>query len=167
MCGLLAGGRAICYNNFFGKEGAAVKIGRESVWTPGDYRLLETERRLGRGQMCKISPRESPNTCLSLRATTGKLMLATITSSCRSVRQPCRFVGQHTGAHTLLLSSLSLRATTPRFSVQPTPRYSWRFFLACFAKGGRLLPCATTLSLRVTMRSSMDEVPLPIRLEVR
>ena len=83
-----------------------------------------------------MSPRESPNTCLSLRATTMSLRTAT-----REL--------------ILMLSSLLLRATT---SVRPTPG---RFFFCLFFQGG-WLPCATTLSLRVTMRSNTNEVPLPM-----
>ena len=103
-----------------------------------------------RGQM---SPRESPNTCFSLRATTRELMLATTTSL--SLRATTLLLRTTTRELILMLSSVSLRATTP---VRPTPG---GFFFCLFCQGG-LLTCATALSLRVTMRSNKDEVPLPM-----
>ena len=103
-----------------------------------------------RGQ---ISPSESPNTCLSLRAAIWELMLAATASS--SLRATTLSLRTTTRELILMLSSLSLRVTT---SVRPTPG---GFFFCLFCQGG-LLPCVTTLSLRVTMRSNKDEVPLPM-----
>jgi hypothetical protein len=52
----------------------------------------------------------------------------------------------------------TLELVAPRDNLGST--YSRRVLFWPFFQGG-LLPCATTLSLRVTMRSNKDEVPLP------
>jgi hypothetical protein len=82
-----------------------VTIGRKTDVTP----MTETCRD-------QMSPRESPNTCFSLRATTRELMLATTTSL--SLRATTLLLRTTTRELILMLSSVSLRATTP---VRPTP----------------------------------------------
>ena len=117
------------------------------------------------------TPCETLTTCLSLRATTGELMLAATKSL--SLRATTLWLRTTTRELILLFSSLSLRATTLSLRattrelillfrllgpVRPTPGG----FLFCLLCPGGLLPCATTLSLRVTMRSSKGALPLPM-----
>ena len=93
-------------------------------------------------------PRESPNTWSQrelLLTTTKNLSLRATTLSLRTTTRKL----------ILIFSSLLLRATT---SVRPTPG---GLFFCLFCQGG-LLHCATTLSLRLTMRSNKDDVPLPM-----
>ena len=74
-------------------------IGRETDGTP----MTETCRD-------QMSPRESLITCLSLRATTKELMLATTTSLL--LRATLLSLRTTTRELLLMLSGLSLRATT-------------------------------------------------------
>ncbi len=70
------------------------------------------------------------------------------------MRQPCRFVRRHTGA-----DSAVFELVAPCDSHGST-YYGKVLFLPVLPGG--LLPCATTSSLCVTLRSNMDEVPFPM-----
>ena len=100
----------------------------------------------------QMSPPESLIHCLSLRATTEESMLATTTRlTLRATTVASHdYTGADTAAFELVTSFNNLGST-----------YSGRVFFCLFSQGG-LLPCATTLSLRVSMRSNKDEVPPPM-----
>ena len=72
---------------------------------------------------------------------------------CRSVPQPCRFIRPHWSCYCFFRACRFARQ--PQFDLL-------RAVPPLFCQGG-MLPCAATfLSLRVTMRSNMVAVPLPM-----